>query len=249
MPRFFTMAMLVLANSILFLCCSSSDDNRSDENTIIIDSDADIRLVFENQAELDPFRTSITNLVTNANMAIQQLMPIDNVTIRVSSNPQGSIPEIGIGGFNPSANEVLISIDPDFPNLKASLQAELPAMIAHELNHAKRRRSVGYGNTLLQAIVSEGLADHFSMEVTGIPPPRWSIAVQGQELQELIDTASQSWTSGTYDHPSWFFGTTSDIPRWTGYSIGYKLVNDYLEDNPGAKPSDLVDEPANSFLP
>lgn len=249
MSRLFSKVMLLLISGIPLLCCSSSDNNEDAGNTIVIDNDSNIRLVIENQPELDPFRSSITQLVTEANSAIQQLMPIDHVTIRVASNPQGSIPEIGIGGFNPNANEVLISIDSGFNNLEASLEAELPAMIAHEMNHAKRRRSVGYGNTLSQALISEGLADHFSVEVTGISPPRWSVAVQGQELQDLIGTASQTWNESSYGHPKWFFGTTNEVPRWAGYSMGYKLVNDYLENHPNTQPSDLVDEPAESFLP
>ena len=76
-----------------------------------------------------------------------------------------------------------------------------------------------------------------------------NVAANSQELQELIDRASQSWANGTYDHPTWFFGSTTEVPRWAGYSIGYELVKNYLENNSGTQPSDLVDEPANSFLP
>lgn len=248
MTRFFTDIILFVANITLLLSCSSSDDS-SLGNKIQIDRDANIQLVFDDQDELVPFKETIENLLTSANMDIQRLMPIDDITIRVTVNPNASIPEIGFGGFNPNANEVLISIDPTFNNLQASFQAELPAMIAHEMHHAKRRRSVGYGNTLLQAIVSEGLADHFSMEVTGIEPPRWAIAVQGQALQDWIATASQSWNNSSYDHATWFFGTTEEIPRWLGYAMGFELVEEYLVNHIEIRPSNLYDEPANSFLP
>lgn len=249
MIRLFSAFILVLANGILFLCCSSSNDSGTHDNTVIIDSDSNISLVLEHQPELDAYRNSITDLVTDANLSIQSLMPIDNVTIRVFADKNQSIPEIGIGGYNPSKNEVLIYVDTDFPDLEASIAAELPAMIAHEMHHAKRRRSAGYGNSLLEAVISEGLADHFSMEATNIQTPRWSKAIQGQQLQDFIETASETWNNSNYNHPKWFFGTTAEVPRWTGYSIGFELVKNYLETNDNSKPSNLHDEPANSFLP
>lgn len=98
-------------------------------------------------------------------------------------------------------------------------------------------------------MISEGLADHFSIEVYGIDPPIWSLALTGTDLEEWMDTASQTWLNTPYDHAAWFLGTSSSVPRWAGYAIGYKIVKDYLEANPGVKPSDLFGEPALSFVP
>lgn len=246
MSRLFSKSLLFSTAAVLFLCCSSNEDPLDNEN--FIDRESDIRLVFEEHADLDQYKASIESLISGVNLEIQKLMPIKDVLIRVSVNRNQSIPEIGIGGFNPSPNEVLIFIDPNFNNLKNSLEMELAAMISHEMHHAKRRRSVGYGNTLLQAVISEGLADHFSIEVTGIDTPRWSNVFQDDQLETWIDTASQTWNDSPYDHSSWFFGSNS-IPRWTGYSIGYDLVEKYLAANPDKKPSTLFDETANSFTP
>ena len=63
---------------------------------------------------------------------------------------------------------------------------------------------------------------------TGISPPIWSVAVSGIELESWIDTARITWTDSPYDHSKWFFGTTNDVPWWTGYAIGYKLVKDFF---------------------
>lgn len=247
MSKAVNIVSLWIFSAVLLFSCSSSDDIQN--NSVEISKEQNIQLIFQNRAELKPYKTTIQNSVNEANSAIQPLMPIDNLIIRILADKSQTISEIGIGGYNPNENEVLIYIDTDYPNLEASVKAELPAMIAHEMHHAKRQRSVGYGNTLLEAIISEGLADHFSIEVTGISTPRWSIAVQGEELQNWITTASQIWDDNSYDHPKWFFGTTGEIPRWTGYSIGYELVKNYLDDNPDARPSNLFDEPVNSFLP
>lgn len=181
--------------------------------------------------------------------AIAKLMKIDNLRIRVVDNSKLIIPEIGIGGYNPNEHEVIIAVDTSFVDLTETLKKELVPMLAHEIHHAKRRRSVGYGNTLLEAIVSEGLADHFSIEVTHCSPPRWSLALSEVELKNWINAASNSWKQSSYNHSEWFFGSSPKIPRWTGYAIGFELVKEYLKEHPDKGPSKLYNISANSFLP
>ena len=108
--------------------------------------------------------------------AVQPLIDIDGVRISIIADAAGVISEIGRGGFNPNAGEVRIFADPATPESDAVLRAELMPMLAHELHHLARRRTLGYGSTLLQAAVTEGLADHFSLEVTTRDPPPWTSA-------------------------------------------------------------------------
>ena len=97
-------------------------------------------------------------------------------------------------------------------------------------------------------MVSEELADCFAVEVMGKDAPIWSLAVTGSELESLIETARINWNKNPYDHGKWFFGISSDIPRWTGYSVGYRLVKEYLSENPTRTPSGLHNEPAGSIV-
>ena len=46
----------------------------------------------------------------------------------------------------------------------------------------------------------------------------------------------------------WFFGT-GDLPRWTGYALGYWLIERYQAANPGQSAADLVHTSANAFRP
>lgn len=55
--------------------------------------------------------------------------------------------------------------------------------------------------------------------------------------------------TGPYDHGTWFYGTGPEIPRWTGYTVGFELVRLYLAENTGARASGLVGQPAISFVP
>ena len=170
------------------------------------------------------------------------------MAIYVRNAPGNAIPEIGLGGYNPNENEVIISFNPQFSDLEASISNHLGPTVAHELHHAKRRREIGYGSSLLEAMISEGLADCFAVEVYDIAPPIWSVYLTPAEIDDLIVTASPTWQQNGYNHSEWFFGTTSEIPRWAGYSIGFKLVKDYLDQDVNRSASGLVGHPASAFI-
>jgi hypothetical protein len=203
-------------------------------------------LVFEDEGTLDAHRAGIEAAITDALARVDAAMPISGVTVRVRVNPSGAIPELGIGGYNPSTSEVILSVNPAFASLDASIADELGPTVAHEFHHARRRRAIGYGSTLLQAMVSEGLADHFAMELYGIPAPIWATALDGPTAAEMLARAEAEWND-LYDHATWFFGADPSIPRWTGYSLGFELVSDYLAANPGRRASALFGEPAERF--
>lgn len=242
---------LSIALTICLLCstCTKPEEIQSCEASYTLLAENRICMEIEH-ADLSVEQiSSIEEIMTRGITSIHALMPIDSLLVRIVDNPSMIIPEIGIGGFNPDEQEVIIAIDVGFNAIDQSLEEELIPMLAHEIHHAKRRRSVGYGHTLLEASVSEGLADHFSIEVTGIEPPLWSVALAEAELQAWTDTASTTWNQPGYDHYAWFFGTDQRIPRWAGYSIGFELVNRYVSTHPTARASLLHNEPANSFVP
>lgn len=235
--------------AILFCCCDSSDDSNAVQLEYDLEGGNNIQLVFSNNQSLFEHVPTVVAKSNQANSAVQKIMSIDNLVIKVMVDANLTIPQFGFAGYNPGPNEIEIYISDSFEGLTASLERELPAILAHEMHHAQRQRTIGYGNTLFQAIISEGLADHFSVEAIGSNPPPWSTAVSGDRLQELTAIASQEWNNSPYDFEKWFFGTTSEIPVWTGYSIGYDLVGNYLTQNPSFKASTLYDEPAASFTP
>ncbi len=47
----------------------------------------------------------------------------------------------------------------------------------------------------------------------------------------------------------WFFTGNSELPPWTGYTLGFRLVQDYLDRNPGTSAASLVQTPAELFRP
>jgi uncharacterized protein YjaZ len=121
--------------------------------------------------------------------------------------------------------------------------------VAHELHHVKRWRGPGYGRTLLEAMVSEGLADHFSIELLGAPVPPWSDAFPRDQTTQLLERARPEFDSTSYDHERWFFVASPTLPRWTGYTLGFRLVEAYQAAHMGATAADLVNTPAGAFRP
>ena len=167
--------------------------------------------------------------------------------VTVNSNPSRLVPGWGLGGFTQNGTSVEIAIDAS--SSEATVEERLPPLAAHEFHHAARFRSPGYGRTLLQAMVSEGLADHYAAELTGRPLPPWVLALSGDEIDEWIERARPEFDSTGYDHSAWFFGRGAAIPVWAGYAIGFRLVSDYQAAHSGATAASLVNLGADSFRP
>lgn len=151
-----------------------------------------------------------------------------------------------MGGYAPNAHLMYIHLDPDCADLAPRLEVEIKSTPAHELHHCARWAARGYGTTLLEAVISEGLADHFDIEINGGEPKPWSIALRGAELANIQVKAQEEYTNETYNHGEWFYGTGS-IPRWAGYALGYALVDTHIEKT-GKKASALVGEDARLFV-
>src|SRR5574337_69887 len=134
--------------------------------------------VLDASGELTPYAAFLTSCTRNIGAAVRRRLPLQDVDIVYFVNPAETIPEIGgIGGFTPDAHTIFVSVNPHHPKFKVALKRELGQQLAHELHHCVRWRNPGYGKTLFEAMVSEGLADHFSMELTGTSAPPWSHAL------------------------------------------------------------------------
>jgi uncharacterized protein YjaZ len=199
---------------------------------------------------LNPYVKDIENVYLETEKKITNVLPVKNVDIVIMDNPEYTIPEIGIGGHTYSPSHIVVSLDPTFSNFQIALQTELLDTLVHELHHAARWATVGYGKTLLEAMVSEGLADHFAIEITkrkDIHP--WDNALSEEQSKLLEEKAIKEYNNKDYNHDAWFFGSKEkEIPRWTAYTLGFQLVGDYLKNHPGSKASTLCNLPAEKFV-
>lgn len=173
--------------------------------------------------------------------ALLPLRPVD-VVVKASTHV---IPEKGHLGYAPEPGLIFISVDPENSVFKANNEASLERMFAHELHHMARWDGPGYGVTLGQALVSEGLAGFFAREVCGGEPEPWE-RLRHSVTQPYLAKAGQDWDRPDYDHAAWFFGVGC-LPRWLGYSLGYQLVARYLSMHPEMTASKLVEADSQLF--
>lgn len=131
-------------------------------------------------------------------------------------------------------------------------EKNLHYMVAHEYHHTVwfARHYNDEEFNLLDGIILEGKADSFAktMYPDGFSP--WTTALSDQQIeyqwnriQEHLDS-TDSLTIGR-----WLFGY-SGVSTWTGYSLGYEIVQSYIAEHPemtigewtATSPADLLAE-------
>lgn len=190
---------------------------------------------------LRPYAGTIRRLSSKSLVRIRSKLAVDGVDIVIAGDPSAAIPETGVGGYTPNAHTIYISLDPVRKRFRSSLSHHLPRTLAHELHHAARWRTVGYGRTLFEALITEGLAGHFELEVFGGTPNPWEVSLQPRVLARFLSRARREFENPSYEHDAWFFGSLRrNIPRWAGYALGFELVRRYLVTHSEESASELV---------
>ena len=188
-------------------CCRNAIDSQ-----VVLN---DCRLHWlEAEGTLDPFRSAIEQAVAETQKRISGVTNPPRLDILVRHQPGRVIPEIGIAGRAYSRTTFALSFDADNPNLIGSIgNGTLHRQIAHEVHHCLRMAGPGYGRTLGEALVSEGLAGQFVRYLFGNPPEPWECAVdEALAKAHFPDAAMLALVN--YDHASWFFGKGGRFPRW-----------------------------------
>lgn len=206
--------------------------------------------ILQKSSRLNPYKKKIQSAFVEVIKKIEHAIELPEVDIVVADNPTATIPETGVGGFCVTPHLICIWIKPDFDNLYKTIQHEIKHTIAHETHHAARSVALSRIKArLIDAFIAEGLADHFDIQINNSKPRPWSVALGKAEIQKYFQKAKTSELFLTkYDHSLWFFGSRrKEIPRWTGYSIGFALVETYMKKT-GKKASELVQTPSLSFI-
>lgn len=204
--------------------------------------------ILKASGKLNAFESVIKTSIDECLTLAKEKISLPTIDIVVDDDKQSSIPEVGIGGYAPHANLLYIHIDTEYTHSEDGLRKEIMSTLAHELHHCARSASVGYGRTLLEAVVSEGLADHFDIEINGGEPKPWSVALRGEKLEEIMKKAEIEYNNESYNHSMWFYGSyDGTLPRWAGYSLGFTLVSEYIKKS-SKKASELVNHKAQEFI-
>ncbi len=115
--------------------------------------------------------------------------------------------------------------------------------LLHEIALLIRSDGPGYGRSLGEALVSEGLAGHFVRQVLSRPPETWET---GAPSASVLRRAMNEWARLDYDHEAWFRGR-GDLRKGTGYGLGNRLVAEHLARHENETPASLLLEQADAF--
>jgi uncharacterized protein YjaZ len=95
--------------------------------------------------------------------------------------------------------------------------------------------------TLLDAMVAEGIADAFAMELCPGMEPASVVALSAEtETQVWPKVRRRLAATDTSEIRRFLFGDNDRVPVWTGYTIGYRVVKGYLAAHPAARPASLI---------
>jgi len=181
---------------------------------------------------------------------VNALLPGPATTIVVAiGKPSLLIPQTGENGFtSPTTGQVSLQFGrPAQTSLTRTFDLWMPRDAAHEVNHSVRiLDGTGFGTTLLQQMITEGIATAFDQAAFPGPPDPWTQAITPAQECALWEKAKpQLGAAGLYNR--WMFGG-SGLPHWTGFTIGYHIINDYRNHHPNVSWAALTSTSAASIL-
>lgn len=187
--------------------------------------------------DLTPILPEVRAAVNEGIFAASQFanLPPFDLIIRTGNEV---VSDWGVGGYAPAPGQIQLTLVPaDFnPTL-------IIRTIVHEIHHLLRWDQPGYGKSLGEALVSEGLAGHFVMQVLGGECDPWDAVTPSPDVTRR---ALNEWSRLDYDHAEWFFGS-GKIRKWSGYGLGHRLISTYFAEHPEENAVTLAHSNADIF--
>lgn len=192
-------------------------------------------------------RHGLTRILSECRQAAREAVAVTSAhaelpdfDLVIKAQPGGGIPAWGVSGHAPSPGLIEVTLDPT--RFAAPL---LTRILVHEFHHLLRWDGPGYGTSLGEALVSEGLAGHFTLQVLGGEPDPWDAV---KPAGRVARAAMNKWARLDYNHAHWFFGG-GELRRWTGYGLGHMLISEHLSRFPDQDAAKLADVKAEEFRP
>ena len=188
-------------------------------------------------------RPWLTRTINDAVERVRVLADPGDLDVAVCPDPE--VPgETGHAGQCLGPGQILLNVDPSNPALTRNRNGALQRTVSHELYLSMRAEGPGYGATLGEGLVSEGLALHFEAMAYGDPD-----IPEGPDLEAILTPALReavaSWDSRVFDREAWFAGPKG---RAIGHALGYRIVGQALRTG-RASAVDAANWPAERFVP
>jgi peptidoglycan/xylan/chitin deacetylase (PgdA/CDA1 family) len=129
-------------------------------------------------------------------------------------------------------------------------QALFFQQFSHQVHHVNRLRAFNeLDNSLLEFIVSEGLAVHYAQAITGTNQSEKASALDHlnhQQQKNIYQQAKKELHSTSYNKNTWLLGK-GNYPKDTAVAIGYKMVLQYMKNYIGTDAKNLSRIHASQF--
>ncbi|MCD8510209.1 MAG: DUF2268 domain-containing protein [Bacillus sp. (in: Bacteria)] len=128
---------------------------------------------------------------------------------------------------------------------------EKQALLLHEYHHASRLHHHENNEetvTLLESMVMEGMAEWEVNRLLGEKyVSRWMRLYSDEFLLSWWNkkVKGRKDMKGREHHLPYMYGGRFGFPQWLGYSIGYRMVESYMEKKKRQRPIDLLKTPAS----
>ena len=189
-------------------------------------------LLANSNGNLRNIEQMIKEAVKEAELYAFSRLNIDwDIDLMVTSHmPFVLIPEDGVGGRTYWSDLITICVDEE-----KLAKSKMTEMLVHELCHAARwGKNDEWANSLFDGVVSEGIATYLEVEFIKDRTEKTVfiktiLERSDEENEKILEKLRSQLDLNYYDYNTIFFNGSNELPRWSGYSLGYYLVRKYLK--------------------
>lgn len=172
-------------------------------------------------------------------------LSLTKMNICIYPNEDWCIKQTGDGGYAASSDWIQLFIDPTKQALIPKVvERSFPANIYHEMHHARRMIKIGFGQNLLETVISEGLATVFAEEMFKKFKAPWG-EYSKSEIKKLFKIFDPNKYDKKFNYEEWFLGYGK--PRWLGYKLGTYVIKELKRKDNKLSCDKMVDIPAVSI--
>ena len=150
----------------------------------------------------------------------------------------------GVTGMTVGSGKIWIQIFPE-----GKWTDWVPYTVAHEYHHSVwTNRNPGTTLDLVDYLIFEGRADTFAHSLYPNVIAPWTVALTAEQEVEQWQAMEQNLGTTSLPIQRRFMFGSAEVPRWTGYTIGFQIVQAYLEKHPAATVDEWTELDAHDLL-
>lgn len=153
----------------------------------------------------------------------------------------------GIFGFTSGSTQIVLSLDPTVEGWKKMLEYA----IAHEYHHMIWTQQNFHKLTkwtLLDYLVFEGKGDCFAKQLYPKVKTPWTHALQNEQKIALWNSIKPNLENQDFGYQAEVVFGSDRFPQWGGYTIGYEIVKNSLNNKQNQHPKDWINISSEKIL-